>query len=100
MNDLESFFDEVNFTAKSLEKEIDQKMFGWLYVLLDYSYPGEDIGNVEKITKVLIESYKSYTKKHPEIPEEVITSDIYYKKISHFYDYALIVEKERNHKIN
>lgn len=85
---------------KSLREGIDQKMFGWMYVLLDYSFPGNEINNANNIADVLIKSYKSYTKKHPEIPEEFITADIYFQKIRHFYDFASMMEKERNHKIN
>jgi hypothetical protein len=100
MKELDNLFGNEPLNLKSLEKGIDEKMFSWMYVLLDYSYPNEIEDNVEEITRVLLDSYDSYKNKNPEISREFITQDIYFKKIEDYYNIALAVEENRKRVIN
>jgi hypothetical protein len=80
---------------KSLQKGIDQKMFGWLYVLLDYSYPGEIEENVDEIVRVLKDSYEYNVRTNPQLSKEYISEMIYLQKIHDYYKIALIMKNER-----
>ncbi len=80
---------------KSLEKGIDQKMFSLMYVLLDYSYPGETRENVDEIIRVLQDSYEYNLKLKPELSKEYISEEIYNQKIQDYHKIALIIQNEK-----
>jgi hypothetical protein len=91
---LENYFNNFK-KSKSLDKDFDEKMFSLMYVLLDYSYPGEIEENVEEIVRVLKDSYEHNIKLNPKLSKEYISEMIYNQKLQDYHQIALIIKNER-----